>query len=116
MRNNKDNFVYVGHIHNCIEKISGYTSNHNYKDFTSNEWDQAAIIRYFEVIGEATTKIDDDFKKDHPEIEWLDMSDFRNFLIHDYMDIDVKVVWDTVTNDIPKLKERIEDLLKQRPI
>lgn len=113
MRTNKDNLAYVKHIRDAIVKISEYSLEHSEEDFFSNEWDQAAIMRYFEIIGEAVTRIDSEFKKTHPEIEWRDMSDFRNFLIHDYIDVDLNIVWKTVTKNIPSLKERIEQLLEK---
>lgn len=52
-------------------------------------------------------------KKDNSEIEWRDLSDFRNFLIHDYIDVDLKIVWDTMTINIPVLKEKIHKLLNK---
>lgn len=111
MREQKDNLIYISHIRDAIEKITTYRSMYDYDHFKDNEWDQAAIVRYFEIIGEATTRIDPAFKQSHPEIEWRDMSDFRNFLIHDYMDIDVKIVWDTMTANIPPLKKKLESIL-----
>ena len=111
MRNKKDNLVYIKSIRDAIEKINAYVTQHKYDEFVLNEWDQAAIIRYFEIIGEAVSNIDEDFKKTIPDIEWKDMSDFRNFLIHDYMDIDVKIVWRAMTIDIPVLKQKIDKIL-----
>jgi len=112
MRDKKDNSVYLRNIKDAIEKITEYTSTHNLTLFTKNEWDQAAIIRYFEIIGEASNRLSKEYKKEHTEIEWRDMNDFRNFLIHDYTDIDPNIVWDTMINDIPVLKEKINSLLK----
>ena len=86
-------------------------NKHKYEEFFSNDWDQAAIIRYFEIIGEAVSNINEEFKKTLPDIEWRDMNDFRNFLIHDYMDIDVKIVWKAMTVDIPALKQKIDKIL-----
>lgn len=113
MRDQKDNLVYISHIRDAIEKITEYTSHHDFDQFRDNEWDQSAVIRYFEIIGEATTRIDVAFKQQHPEIEWRDISDFRNFLIHDYIDVDVSIVWDTMMNNIPPLKEKINTILAQ---
>lgn len=111
MRDKKDNLAYIKNIRDAIEKISTYVNEHKYEEFFSNEWDQAAIIRYFEIIGEAVSNINEDFKKTLPDIEWRDMSDFRNFLIHDYMDIDIKIVWQAMTVDIPVLKQQIDKIL-----
>lgn len=111
MREQKDNLAYISHIRDAIEKITEYVSRHDFDHFRDNEWDQAAVIRYFEIIGEATMRIDTVFKEQHPEIEWRDISDFRNFLIHDYIDVDISIVWDTMTNNIPPLKEKINAIL-----
>jgi uncharacterized protein with HEPN domain len=111
MKKAKDNLVYVKHIRDAIEKIYEYTLHHTLDDLKTNEWDQAAIMRYFEIIGEAVTRIEPSFKETNSSIEWRDMSDFRNFLIHDYIDVDVNIVWDTMKKNIPILKEKIEQLL-----
>jgi len=111
MRNKRDNLAYVQDIRDAIEKIIKYVTAHSIEEFTSDEWDQAAAIRQFEIIGEATTNIDADFKKIHSDIEWRDMNDFRNFLIHDYSDIDIAIVWDAMTKHIPPLKKKIKAIL-----
>jgi uncharacterized protein with HEPN domain len=111
MKQNKNNAAYVKHIRDAVEKISDYASHKSYDNFINSEWDQAAVMRYFEIIGEAVSHIDQEFKETYPEIAWRDMSDFRNFLIHDYMDIDLTIVWNVMTIDIPKLKEKIEKIL-----
>lgn len=111
MRDKKENLVYIKNIRDAVEKIDSYIAEHKYTEFASNEWDQAAIIRFFEIIGEAVNNIDEDFKKMFPDVGWRDMSDFRNFLIHDYMNIDIKIVWQAMTVDIPILKQKIEKIL-----
>lgn len=113
MKKTRDNLAYVKHIRDAIEKIYKYTLNHSLKDFISSEWDQAAVMRYFEIIGEAVARIEPAFKKANASVEWRDMSDFRNFLIHDYIDVDLKIVWDTMAKNIPILKSKIEQLLSE---
>ncbi len=116
MRGQKDNFAYISHIYDAIRKITAYTQAHDYDYFLRNEWDQSAIIRCFEIIGEASTKIEPEFKGHHPEIEWRDIADFRNFLIHDYVDVDIKIVWETMTINIPPLQKKIETILLHKKI
>jgi len=99
MKQNKDNLAYIKYIRDAVEKISNYVADKSYDNFINSEWDQAAVMRYFEIIGEAVSHIDQEFKDTYPEIEWRDMSDFRNFLIHDYMDVDLKIVWNCMTNE-----------------
>lgn len=108
----KDNLAYVKHIRDAINKIYEYSLSHSKKDFIKNQWNQSAIIPYFEIIGEAFYHIDPEFKKINSNIEWRDMSDFRNFLIHNYVDVDLNIVWKTVIKNIPLLKKKINRLLK----
>ncbi len=69
-------------------------------------------IRRIEIIGEATTKIDPLFQEEHSEIPWHLMRGMRNRLLHDYNEIDIELVWQTIQNDIPDLKKKIESILK----
>ena len=70
-----------------------------------------AIIRTLEVIGEAAGKVSQDFRDAHPEIPWKDLISMRNRLIHEYFQIDLDKVWDTVQKDIPSLIRLIEPLV-----
>jgi len=72
---------------------------------------QDAVIRAFEVLGEATKKIPDTFRKRHPNIPWNKMAGMRDKLIHDYWGINIERVWDTAIRDVPPLKNIIQDLV-----
>lgn len=61
------------------------------------------------IIGEAVKNLPEEFKIDHPEISWKDIAGMRDVLIHTYFGIDLGLTWETIDQDIPKLKE---DLLK----
>jgi len=65
----------------------------------------------FVVIGEMIDKISDEFKKKHPEIEWIKIKGFRNIVAHDYLGIDAEEVWQLIRNKIPTLKSDIKLLL-----
>lgn len=92
MRENKDNLVYLHHINDSIEQIFQYLEKNSFDNFLKNEWDQAAVMRHLEVIGEASNNLDKDFQKKYPNIPWRVIIGLRNVLIHDYMDIDINVV------------------------
>jgi len=111
MRNQRDVIAYVRDINEALDRIIHYSSSTTYEEFAKSEWDQAAVMRQFEIIGEAVVNIDFDFKNTHSEIEWRDMIDFRNFLIHDYADIDVTIVWDAMIKNVPPLKKKIESII-----
>ncbi len=81
-----------------------------HKDFSKNEMVQDAIIRNFEVIGEASKKISDDFKKVYFEIPWKEISGMRDKLIHDYLGVDIEVIWKTIEQDLPILQKGLRKI------
>lgn len=111
MRKNLDNSAYIHHISDSIQEIINYTSNHTYSQFLKNDWDQAALMRYLEVIGEAANKLEERFRMKNPHIKWRKIIDLRNILIHDYMDVDVHIMWNIMIGDIPELKQKIDKIM-----
>ena len=79
-------------------------------DYESSEEKQLALERLFEIVGEAASKVSDEFKAVHPEIPWRQATAMRNFVIHDYAGIDADVIWDSAHGDIPKLQADLEAL------
>ena len=71
---------------------------------------QDAVIRNIEIIGEATKKISKSFTLDHQEIPWSEMTGMRDKLIHDYLDVDIDVVWKTIEVDLPLLKDLLSNI------
>ncbi len=70
-----------------------------------------AVVRSIEIIGEASKKIDEEFKATHIQIEWKKMAGARDKLIHDYFGIDYDIVWDIIQNKIPDLDHFLNELL-----
>ncbi len=93
-------------------KIKRYTANLDFESFTNDEKTIDAVVRNFEIIGEAANRIDPDFRTLHPEIEWKRIRGFRNRIVHDYFGIDYEIVWTIVENDIEELIDQIEKLIK----
>ncbi|MFH1160659.1 MAG: DUF86 domain-containing protein [bacterium] len=81
--------------------------------FNTDEEKKRAIIRSLEIIGEATKNIPVDFKLKWKEVEWKQMAGMRDRLIHDYFGVDYTIVWDVVTNKIPKIRGDIETILRK---
>ena len=88
-----------------IKEIEVSTKGLQYEDFVENMTVYRSVERNFEIIGEAVKRLSDEFKSAHPEISWQDIAGFRDVLIHEYAAVNVATVWDTLTGDIPKLKE-----------
>lgn len=72
-----------------------------------------AIIRSLEIIGEASAKVDPDFKSIYPNVEWRKMSNTRNRLIHDYFGVDYDIVWDIIVSKLPDLEVDIEAIISE---
>jgi uncharacterized protein with HEPN domain len=104
----KDDSLYKDHILLSINNILEYTKGLNKKDFSKNNLVQDAVIRNFEIIGEATKKVSDVYKQVHFEIPWKEMSGMRDKLIHDYIGVDIAVIWKTIKEDLPPLKKILE--------
>ena len=108
----KDDIAYIDHILLCISKIQKYTKDLEQTNFNKNELVQDAVIRNIEIIGEAVKKISSDLKSQYREIPWREMSGMRDKLIHDYMGVDVDVVWRTIQEDIPLIKSLFQNIVK----
>ena len=106
----KDDSIYIDHILLSINNILIYTKAISKEDFAKNTLIQDAVIRNFEIIGEATKKISPDFKKVNFEVPWKEMAGMRDKLIHDYIGIDIQVIWDTIQQDLPNLQKIIKGI------
>ena len=85
----KDDSVYIDHIKECTEKIISYTNGVGKADFMDNVMLQDAVIRNFEIIGEAAAKISEKYKNEKPDIPWRKLVGLRNILIHHYTGVDL---------------------------
>ncbi len=90
-----------------IEKILEYTVGMTFEAYEVDSKTKDAVERNFEIIGEAASRIPDDFKKLHPNVEWRIIKDFRNFIIHEYFGINNQIVWDTIQYRLPDLLQEI---------
>jgi len=99
-------------LNECIF-LSNKTLNLNFNKFNKNETLKKAFVRSLEIIGEAARKIPPNIKKEFSEIDWQKVVSMRNILIHEYFGVDYNIVWKTIIKDIPKLKSKMEKLLKK---
>lgn len=102
--------MYLAHILECIWKIERFTADGEPR-FLQDDMVQDAVIRNFEVIGEAAKRIDEDYRAAHPNIPWRALAGLRDVLIHQYEGTDPERVWAIVEKDLPPLKLAIADLL-----
>ncbi|HAO20176.1 MAG: hypothetical protein BWK80_48090 [Desulfobacteraceae bacterium IS3] len=106
----RDYTLFIDDILSAIEKIEKYTQNQTFETFLKNDMATDAVIRNFEIIGEAASHIPKELQIKYPFAEWKEMIGFRNILIHGYFRIEIKTVWDTIKNNIPILKQHIAEI------
>lgn len=103
--------VFLLHIRDSIHQIEEYVSGFTYEQFVEDKKTQDAVIRQLEVIGEATSNLQETFKKKNSDIPWREISDFRNVLAHEYWDVDLEIVWKAVHEDVSALKSALLPLI-----
>src|SRR3989338_3688898 len=108
----KDDRIYLSHIRDAIIRIHDYTSS-GYEVFQRDSKSQDAVIRNFEIIGEAVKHLSKDLRGQHADIPWKKIAGLRDELIHEYFVVDLKIVWNIIKNEMPRLKEKVDFLLKK---
>ena len=107
----RDDSVYLGHILEAIEIIETYIGDLTEADFSKQGLIQDGVIRRLEIIGEAIKNISHETKAKSPNARWRDFAGMRDVLIHRYFGVDLPAVWDTITIDLPELKQEVISLL-----
>jgi uncharacterized protein with HEPN domain len=110
---------YLEHIAEAITRATDYLRPmSDIAAFEKNQQVQDAVVRNIEIIGEAVnhiTRVAPGFTDKHPELPWAEMRAMRNVVIHQYFSVDPDILWTTVTNDLPILKQQIDRLLSEQP-
>jgi len=99
--------LYLQDIKEAVEGILSYTQNITLDELKNDRMRYSAVIREFQIIGEAVGKLDNSIKQQHPHIAWQDIKDFRNLLIHQYFGVDLDIVWTVIQEDLPQLLKTV---------
>ena len=102
--------LLVEDIIESANKILEYTSNLSFQEFTRDSKTIDAVIRNFEIIGEAANRLPEDFKDIHSKIDWHRIRGFRNRIVHDYFGIDYSIVWEIKESFLPNLIKTLKSL------
>lgn len=106
----KDPRVYLAQILECGDRITSYTTKGK-AAFLADRLVQDAVIRNFEVIGEAAKRVPEPYRQRHSEIPWRSLAAFRDVLIHQYEGVDLNEVWGVIEAKLPPLQVAIKRLL-----
>lgn len=107
MREPSKDIIRLQHIQQAIKRIKRYTSDKSFNDFISDDMLYYAVIKNIEIIGEAANMLTEDFRNRHPQTPWKMVMGMRNYIVHEYFQVDNNIVWDVITVDLPLLEEQI---------
>lgn len=102
----------VRHIVESIQRINTYVEGIDLPMFVQNRMMREAIERNFEIIGEAVTHISDDIQNKYPVVPWRKMKSMRNFIIHQYDEVEEVALWNTIHKDLPTLLTELTKILR----
>lgn len=109
----RDYRVHLGDILDAIERIETYASGYTLETFRTDSKTLDAVVRNLEIIGEAAKRIPDSVREAYPSIAWHPAAAMRDFLIHDYPEVDAEAVWDTIQSDLSSFKIGVKQCLDE---
>jgi len=99
--------LYLKDIVDSIDSIMAYTKGISFEKFAKDKMKIDAVVRNFEIIGEATKHIPIKIRNAHTDIPWKEMAGMRDKIIHEYFGVDLEIVWKTIKSRLPKLKKTL---------
>lgn len=104
--------MFLEDIQIAMSRISEYIEEYDFENFKKDYKTVDAVIRNFEVIGEASKNLNETIKEKYPDIPWTEMYYLRNKVSHEYFGIDYEIIWDIATNYLPENKKQIDQIIE----
>ncbi|MEN6611354.1 MAG: DUF86 domain-containing protein [Methanoregulaceae archaeon] len=108
----RSRLLFLNDIAESIESIRTYVGNRSFEEFSADRMRLDAVVRNFEIIGEAVKNLDEELKSQFPSTDWKGVAGFRDTLIHGYFGIDKEILWDIITRKIPALEQEIRIIIE----
>ena len=108
----KEDRIYLLHIRDALERILSYTAQGKQAFFVEPRT-QDAVIRNLEVVGEAVKNLSEGLKVRHATVPWKRIVGMRDKMIHEYFGVNLQLVWDTIEQEVPRLQQKIEAILRE---
>ena len=104
--------MFAEDILEAMAKIERYIKDLTYEMFVKNEIVVDAVVRNLEIIGEASRNIPQELRQKYPDIPWKRMIGLRNITIHEYFGVDLSIIWEIITRNLPETEPVITEMLK----
>jgi uncharacterized protein with HEPN domain len=101
--------TYILHILECIDRVERYANNDRPR-FDADPMVQDAILRSLQVMAESSQRLSEEVKATQSHIDWRAISGFRNILVHDYLGVDLDLIWQVIKQELPVLKKSLKAL------
>ena len=105
--------LFLKDIINSMNKIFNYTEKMTKEEFKNDDLTIDAVLRNIEIIGEAANNLSEEIYDKNENIPWGRMIGLRNIVIHEYFGVDLNIIWQIITVNLPETKPKIEEILKE---
>lgn len=113
MREPRRDYERLQHILSAIDRVLKYTHGKTHDDLVADDMMYYAVVKNIEIMGEAANMLTNDFTASHPEVPWKMVRGMRNYIVHEYFQIDDAVVWGVVSDDLPGLRKQIAQYISE---